>query len=90
MLSPLAGSKGQTFFLLKVVMSHIKFKGTEHKVPCKHMFCPYTHPQAGSKGLTFFLVESSHVAYQIEGNGTQSNMQAHILTLHTPSTPRWG
>ena len=28
-----------------------------------------------------------HVAYQIEGNDKYSKMQAHILSLHTPSTP---
>ena len=34
-----------------------------------------------------FFAESSHVAYQIKGNGTQSTMQAQSLSLHTPSTP---
>ena len=33
----------------------------------------------------FFFTESSHVAYQIKGNGTQSTMQAHICAS-TPLT----
>ena len=37
-----------------------------------------------------FLSESSYVAYQIKGNVAKSSMQAHILSLHTPSTPWWG
>ena len=40
----------------------------------------------GSKVKTFFS-ESSHVAYQIDENGAQGTMQAHILSLHIPSTP---
>ena len=45
-------SKGQNIFCLKEVMLHIKFKGMEHKAPCKHIVCSYTHPQpvGGSKG----------------------------------------
>ena len=39
-----------------------------------------THTIEGSKHL---FSESSHVAYQIKGN-------AHILSLHTPSTPDVG
>ena len=43
---PGVGSKGQKhFFFLKEVMLHINLKGTEHRTPCKHIFCPYTHPQ---------------------------------------------
>ena len=38
------------------------------------------------KGQTF-LSESSHVACQINGNGSKTSMQAYILSLHTPSTP---
>ena len=40
------------------------------------------------KGQTF-LSESSYVANQIKGNVAKSSMQAHILSLHTPSTPWW-
>ena len=42
--TPGGGVEGQNFFL-KVVMLHIKFKGMEHRAPCKHTFCPYTRPQ---------------------------------------------
>ena len=34
--------------------------------------------------------EHGHVAYQIKWNHDCSNMQAHILSLHTPSTPGVG
>ena len=34
-----------------------------------------------------FFSEGSHVEYQIKGNGRYSSLQAHILSLHTPSTP---
>ena len=37
--------KVKTYFFLKVVMLHIKLKGMEHRAPCKHIFCPYTHPR---------------------------------------------
>ena len=43
--TPGVGQKVETFFLLKVVMLHMKLKGIEHRAPCKHTFCPYTHPQ---------------------------------------------
>ena len=33
------------------------------------------------------LSEHGHVAYQIKRNREYSNMQAHILYLHIPSTP---
>ena len=39
-------------------MLHIKLKGMEHnkRAPCKHIFCPYTHPepQMESKGHICF------------------------------------
>ena len=34
-----------TYFLLKLIMVHIKLNGIEHKVPCEQVSCPYTHPQ---------------------------------------------
>ena len=39
-------------------------------------------PLCGVKGQNIFFSESSHVAYQIEGNGAYSIMRAHILSLH--------
>ena len=84
--APGIGAKVKTFFfLLKVVMLHIKLMGMELRAPCKQIFCPYTHPQTQEgvkRSKDFFCTEISHVAYQIKGNGTQSTMQAHILSLH--------
>ena len=62
----------KTFFLLKVVMLHIKFKGMDHRAPCKHIVCPFTHTQSpdGVKRSKHFLSVNSHVVYQIKGNGT--------------------
>ena len=28
-----------------MVMLHIKLKGMDPRETCKHIFCPYTHPQ---------------------------------------------
>ena len=61
----------QIFFSLKVVMLHIKLKGMEHRAPCKHIFCAYTHPWSmgwGQKVKTFFS-ENSDAAYQMKRNG---------------------
>ena len=44
----------------------------------------------GSKGQNSTFSEHGHVAYQIKGNEECSSMQAHILSLHTPSTPGVG
>ena len=41
----------------------------------------------GVKRSKHFFSENSHVAYQIKGSGALSTMQAHILSLYTPSTP---
>ena len=53
-------------------MLHIKLKGMEHnkRAPCKHIFCPYTHPEPpdGIKRSHLFS-EINHSAYQIKGNG---------------------
>ena len=43
--TPLVGSKGHTIFSLKVVILHIKFKGMDHRAPCKRMCFLYTHPR---------------------------------------------
>ena len=44
----------------------------------------------GSKGQTIYFCESSHVAYQIRGNGARSTMKANMLSLHTQTTPGVG
>ena len=40
----LAADGVKIYFLMKVVMLHINLKGMKHREPCKHIFCPYTHP----------------------------------------------
>ena len=57
--------KGQNSTLLKIVRIHIKLKGMEHRAPCKHIFCSHTHLRLLRWGQ---ISESSHVAYQINGN----------------------
>ena len=86
-LNPQMESKGQHIFWLKVVMLHIKLKGIEHSVSCNYIFFSYTHHRPPYGVKTFFFAESSHVAYRIKGNGTQSTMQAHILFIHTHPRP---
>ena len=56
------GVKRSTFFL-KIDMLHIKLKGMEQRAPCKHIFCPCTHPRPlglGQKAKTF-LNEILHI-----------------------------
>ena len=66
---------GSTGFYLKVVMLHITFKGMEHTEyhSSTYSVLIYTlNPQMGSKGQNVFVcffAESSHVAYQNNGNG---------------------
>ena len=48
------------YFFLKVVMLHIKLKGMEHRAPCKHIFCPYTHAQLPD-GVKFLKVVMLHI-----------------------------
>ena len=50
---------------------------------------PSLDPEGGIK-RSFLYSEHDHVAYQIKGNDECSNMQANILSLHTPSTPGVG
>ena len=71
---------------MKVVMLHIiKLMGLEHRAPCKHIFCPYTHPRRlgwGQKVKTFFIMKI--VMCKGMEQKKKSTMQAHILSLHTP------
>ena len=70
--TPRVGSKVK-IVLLKVVMLHIKLIGMEHRAPCKHIFCPYIHPQSLGWGqkikLFYFMKEPCLVTYPIKGNG---------------------
>ena len=42
--TPLTTGWSQTYILVEVVIFHITLKGMKHRAPCKHIFCPYTHP----------------------------------------------
>ena len=71
------GSKGQTL-LLKVVMLHIKLNGMEHRVPCKHIFCPNTHPRLhgwGQRSNHFYLLKV--VMLHIKTNASTYNVLTH-------------
>ena len=84
--TPVVGSKFGKFFLLKEVILHMKLNRIANAATRKHILCPYTHPRPlrWSQRSRHFFSESSHDAsYQIERNGAQITMQAHILSLHT-------
>ena len=56
-LNPQMGSKGQNIFVVAESCLLIKLKGTEHRVPCEQIFCPYTQPQQlewGQRSNSFF------------------------------------
>ena len=66
----------------------------EHRASCKHIYCPYAHPQPlgwGLKVKTFFFTEISHVHIKFKGI-EQNTMQSHtfLLCLHMPSTRQLG
>ena len=65
----------------------------ELRASCKQIFCSYTHPLPlgfGQKVKKVLFSESSHVAYQIKGNGAKNIMQANILSLYTLFAPGVG
>ena len=59
----------------------------EIRAQCKHIFCPYTHPQlvVGLKGKKTDF-ECSHVAYQIKVGSVKINLESKVLTIHTSLT----
>ena len=63
--APRVGSKGQNIFFLKVVMLHIKLKGMEQRVTCKHLFCSV--PGVWLKGQNIFFLKN--IMLHIKGNG---------------------
>ena len=80
-------------FILNVDIFQTKMIGMEHRTSCKHIFCPYTHPRPlgwGQMVKTLFLLKVVMLHIKLDESGTLRTMQAHILSLHTPSTPRWG
>ena len=46
--------------------------------------------RGGVKRSNYIFSKSSHVAYQIKGDGAQSTIKANMLSLHTPTTPGVG
>ena len=70
---------GSKCFFLRIVMLHIILKGVviiEHRAQCKLIFSPYAHLQRlgwGQRSTRVFFSVSSHIAYQIKGNGTKSS-----------------
>ena len=56
--TPSTPGRGQNdIFYLKVVMLHSELTGMSHKIPCKQIFSPFTHPRSrgwGQKVKTFF------------------------------------
>ena len=46
-----------------------------HALSCLQILCPYIHPGEGSKGQIFLFSESSHFAYQINGNEAWISIQ---------------
>ena len=70
-----------------MVMLPIKLKGLKHTITCLQIFA-LTHtldPWGGVK-RSFFL--SRKLSCLINGNEAKNTMQASILPLYTPTTPR--
>ena len=61
------GVKRSNIFFSERKMLHIKLKGIEHRAPCMHIVCPYTHLRPLRWGQNIFT-KSSHDAYQIKEN----------------------
>ena len=79
-------SKG-IFKFVQINMKHLLYmeSGMQQHTSTYSVLIHTLYPWAVVKGAKN-PSESSHVAYQIKGNGASSTMQAHILSLHTPST----
>ena len=77
--------------------SHIFYKGRPnllqlYMILTHSMMVCHAHHLATDSNLAknLLFTECGHVAYQIKGNEMYVNIQANILTLHTPSTPGVG
>ena len=78
-------NRSKTFFLLKVVMLHIKLKGMERRTLSKQILCPYTYPRLLSSGevkWSFFLFwkRSCFISNQREGSVDQHASKHFDLT----------
>ena len=77
--------KSKFSFFQNMAMLLIKLKRMIHAATCQQIIFPKTTPTLEySQNSTFS--ELGHVAFQIKWNHECSNMQAHILSLHAPST----
>ena len=74
-------------------MSHIKLKlkGTEHRAPCKHILCPYTHPksQDGVTRSNIFFPKVVMLLIKLKGMKNRAPYN-QIFSPGTPSTPGVG
>ena len=65
--------------------------GMEPRAPCKHIYCPYEHPQTLVPGQNvFFLSERGHVAYQIKGNEHRVPCKLIFYPYTHPRPLGWG
>ena len=82
---------GSKHIFLKEVILQIIFMGMEHRAPCKHIFCPYTHPQPlglDQKVKTYFFFFLKVVILHIELNGMEHKAPCkHILCPYTHPQP---
>ena len=67
--------------------------GMEHRAPCKHIFCPYTHPRmtpaVGSKGQIIFLLKLVMLQIKLKGIERRAPYK-HIFCSYTHPQPQMG
>ena len=91
-LGPWVGSKCQNIFS-EVVMLHIKFKGMEHRAPCKHISCPNTHPRplgCGQNSKTFFLPKVVMLHIKLKEMKHRAPCKHTLCPYTHTQSPRWG
>ena len=64
------GQKVKIQLFQNMVMLHIKLKGMTNAAICKSIFIDTLNALGEVKGQKHFFFESSHISYQINGNGT--------------------
>ena len=73
---------------MKVGMLYMKLKQMEHRPPCKHIFCPYTHPQPQDEVKNvkkkFLKVVMLHI--KLKGMGGRG-LCKHIFCPYTHPAP---
>ena len=67
--------------------------GMEHRAPCKHIFCPYTHPRTtpavGLKGQNIFLLKIVMLHIKLKGIEHRAPCK-HIFCFYTHPQPQMG